>query len=146
MKGRVKIFAVIFILLFNISILSSCNKNNNIYFEYGIGEILNDNEDLIMIIKDPKDLDTNNLILDSKYDDSFFTEKSLIVIGLRTTTSGEKINNILLNKKNKQLTVGINANIRFYDALGFVSVILEVAKVNISNVDLINVSTNLNRY
>ena len=43
MKGRVKIFAVIFILLFNISILSSCNKNNNIYFEYGIGEILNDN-------------------------------------------------------------------------------------------------------
>ena len=105
MKGRVKIFAVIFILLFNISILSSCNKNNNIYFEYGIGEILNDNEDLIMIIKDPKDLDTNNLILDSKYDDSFFTEKSLIVIGLRTTTSGEKINSILLNKKNKQLTV-----------------------------------------
>lgn len=99
-----------------------------------------------MIIKDPKDLDTNNLILDSKYDDSFFTEKSLIVIGLRTKTSGEKINNILLNKKNKQLTVEINANIGIYDALGFVSVILEVAKVNISNVDLINVSTNLNRY
>lgn len=37
MNGRVKIFAVIFILLFNISILSRCNKNNTIYLEYGIG-------------------------------------------------------------------------------------------------------------
>src|SRR5699024_393930 len=99
MKGRAKICAVIFNLLFNISILSGCNKNNHIYFESEIGEILNHNADLIIITTDHKDLDTNNIILDSKYDDSFFTEKSLIVIGLRTTTSSEKINNILLNKK-----------------------------------------------
>lgn len=146
MNNSVKVFLIFCILFFSISTLASCKNQKKVDFDYGIGEITSENEDLIMFVKNKEDVKINKIILDSKYDDNFFSKKSLIVIGIKTKTSGEKINEINIERDNKQLNVNINATVGIHDALGFVSLILEVNKSDVNNAESIKINTNLNRF
>jgi light-regulated signal transduction histidine kinase (bacteriophytochrome) len=144
-----KLIATWALIITCIIFITGCNKGEKleeeIDFVVGEARVTTIDKPITVIIDSLSDNTDDRIIIDEKYDSSFFKEKSLIVIAFRTRTTGETIDEVNVVRKGNNLTVNIIGTNGLFDALSQVTIMLEVNKNDIKGVKNISFTTDINK-
>lgn len=141
-----KILVIGVALIMCLGLFAGCGTGEDVEFVVGEGWATSAEKPIAKIITSLSDIADENIGIDEKYDNSFFEENSIVFVSFRTRSTGANIEKIKVIKRGKEMVISINGTDGIFEAIGGVTIVLEVKKVDISGVKNVSFTTNLNKF